>query len=392
LRQICLQSESLMRVLNVNSSLDLKSGGGTAERTFQMSRFLAMHGVDCTVLKIGNDLDQERLAELAPATVEAFRPMWKRFYIPRVKWATLSKLVDDADIVHLMGHWGVLNALIYVVLRTRRKPYVVCPAGALPIFGRSRYLKRLYNALIGNAIIQNASGWIAVTASEIPHFEKYGVSSANITIIPNGVVENELPAGAVERTRVKFSLPNAPHILFMGRLNAIKGPDLLLNAFKSVAGDFPTCHLVFAGPDGGMLSVLRRAAIDLGFSHRVHFLGYVDGGDKTALYHMADLLVVPSRQEAMSIVALEAGICGTLAMITDQCGFSEVASIDPRLEVPATAAGIATGLRLLLSDKASMDSLAPKWQQFVRGRFAWDKLIHRYIGFYHGLLSSKATS
>ncbi|MDB5822794.1 MAG: putative glycosyl transferase, group 1 family protein [Herminiimonas sp.] len=381
-----------MRVLNVNSSLDLKSGGGTAERTFQMSRFLAMQGVDCTVLTIGYGLEQERLAELAPATVEEFRPLWRRFHMPRIKWASLRKLVDDPDIVHLMGHWGVLNALVYLVVRIRRKPYVVCPAGALPIFGRSRYLKRLYNAFIGNAIIRNASGWIAVTASEIPHFETYGVSSANITIIPNGVVENDLPSGAVERTRAKFGLPNASLILFMGRLNPIKGPDMLLNAFQSIAGDFPTCHLVFAGPDGGMLSELRRAAGDRGLSHRVHFLGHVDGRDKTALYHMADLLVVPSRQEAMSIVALEAGICGTLALITDQCGFSEIAGIDPRLEVPATAAGIAIGLRLLLSDKASMAALEPIWQQFVRNGFSWDRLIHRYIALYCGLLSGNANS
>lgn len=381
-----------MRVLNVNSSLDLKSGGGTAERTFQMSRFLAMQGVDCTVLTIAAEVEKERLVEIAPATVETLRPIWKRFHVPRIEWTRLRHLVDDADIVHLMGHWGVLNALVYPVLRFRRKPYVVCPAGALPIFGRSRYLKRLYNAVIGNAIIRNASGWIAVTPSEIPHIEQYGVPAANITVIPNGVVENDFPSGAIEQTKAKFGLPNDSLILFMGRLNPIKGPDLLLNAFKSVAGDFPTCHLVFAGPDGGMLSELRRAAVDHGLSHRVHFLGHVDGGDKTALYHMADLLVVPSRQEAMSIVALEAGICGTLALITDQCGFSEIAGIDPRLEVPATAAGIATGLRLLLSDKASMAALAPTWQQFVRDGFAWDRLIHRYLVLYRGLLSGKANS
>jgi glycosyltransferase involved in cell wall biosynthesis len=381
-----------MRVLNVNSSLDLKSGGGTAERTFQMSRFLAMQGVECTVLTIGYDLEQVRLAELAPATVEAFHPMWKRFHVPRIKWTRLRKLVDDADIVHLMGHWGVLNALVYLVLRVRRKPYVVCPAGALPIFGRSRYLKRLYNALIGNAIIRNASGWIAVTPSEIPQFEEYGVLAANITVIPNGVVENDLPSGAIERTRLKFGLPNESLILFMGRLNPIKGPDLLLNAFKSVAGDFPTSHLVFAGPDGGLLSDLRRTAAEHRLSHRVHFLGHVDGVDKTALYRMASLLVVPSRQEAMSIVALEAGIAGTLALVTDQCGFSEITDIDPRLEVPATAAGLAAGLQALLIDEASMARVAPKWQRFVREGFGWDRLIPRYLALYGSLLSGKATT
>lgn len=381
-----------MRVLNVNSSLDLKSGGGTAERTFQMSRFLAMQGVDCTVLTIAAEVEKERLVEIAPARVETLPPMWSRFHVPRVKWTRLRNLVDGADIVHLMGHWGVLNALVYPMLRFRRKPYVVCPAGALPIFGRSHYLKRLYNALIGNAIIRNASGWIAVTPSEIPHFEKYGVPAANITVIPNGVVENDFPPGATERTKSKFGLTNDPLILFMGRLNPIKGPDLLLDAFKSISTEFPAYHLVFAGPDGGLLSELRRAASDAGLSDRIHFLGHVEGVDKTALYHMASLLVVPSRQEAMSIVALEAGICGTLALITDQCGFGEIAEIDSRLIVPANAPGIARGLRRLLVDEASMAAVSPKWQRFVREGFGWDRLIHRYLALYRNLLSGKATT
>ena len=48
----------MIKILNVNSSLDLKLGGGTAERTFQMTRFLAQQpATQCTVLTLDIDMN-----------------------------------------------------------------------------------------------------------------------------------------------------------------------------------------------------------------------------------------------------------------------------------------------------------------------------------------------
>lgn len=381
-----------MHILNVNSSLCLKTGGGTAERTFQMSRFLARQdGVQCTVLALDIELDLPRVQAHAPATVVALPCLWKRFYVPRYGWRTIWRLVDEADIIHMMGHWSVLNLLVYLVARRANKPYVVCPAGSLPIFGRSALLKRIYNMIAGRTMIQNASAWIAVTASEFPHFKDYGIPVSLVDIIPNGVCENDFPLTDRAVFLKRHNLPDAPLVLFMGRLNPIKGPDLLLQAFVQAHHQFPGFHLVFAGPDGGMLSELVQAAKRSGISEYIHFLGYVSGEDKSAAYHSAELLVVPSRQEAMSIVALEAGICGTPVLLTDQCGFSDISIVDPRLEVPATVSGIALGLTNLLVDKSVLPRVAPLWQDFVRRNYAWDAIVLKYIELYKRVVQSQAT-
>lgn len=372
-----------MRILNVNSSLGLKTGGGTAERTFQMSRFLARQdGVQCTVLALDIELDPLRVQAHAPATVVALPCFWKRFYVPRSGWRTIQRLVAEADIIHMMGHWSVLNLLVYFAARRANKPYVVCPAGALPIFGRSAFLKRIYNLIAGRAMIQNAAAWIAVTAGEFPHFEGYGIPVSQVVVIPNGVCEEDFPLTDRGVFLKRYNLPDAPIVLFMGRLNPIKGPDLLLQAFIQARHQFPDFHLVFAGPDGGMLSELRQAAKRSGISEYVHFLGYVSGEDKSAAYHYAELLVVPSRQEAMSIVALEAGICGTPVLLTDQCGFSDIRLVDSRLEVPATVNGIAQGLSNLLVDKAVLIHVAPAWKDFVRRGYAWSAIVLEYLELY----------
>lgn len=376
-----------LRVLNVNDTLDLKTGGGTAERTFQMSRHLARHGAHCQVLTIDSaHLDDQRIAALRPAELVVLPCLWRRFNFPKMDWGTIRKLVDKADVIHLMGHWSILNVLVYFAARRVGKPYVICPAGALPLFGRSRWLKRTFNFLVGSDIVLNASGWIAVTTGEFHQFEEYGVPSSRVTVIPNGVSEEDFPLVDVDEFKRRRGLPDAPIILFMGRLNPIKGPDLLLEAFILARGSFPDFHLVFAGPDGGMQLILQKVAEQKGVSGCVHFLGHVSGTDKAAAYRMARLLVVPSRQEAMSIVAIEAGFCGTPVLLTDQCGFSDVKMINARLEAPATVHGIAEGLTHLLGDPKELSAISSVWSKFVKQQYSWPSLVPEYFRLYNSIL------
>jgi glycosyltransferase involved in cell wall biosynthesis len=378
----------VIKVLNVNSSLDSKTGGGTAERTFQMSRFLARRGLKCTVLTIDTGLDDARVFSLQPANIVAIPLLFRRFYVPKVSWKTISDLVKQADIVHLMGHWGILNALVYFAVRRAGKPYVVCPAGALPLFGRSGWLKRLYNAIVGRAIIRNASAWIAVTSSELPQFEAYGIPASQIKVISNGVCEDDFSEFDVPIFLQKNRIPDVPIILFMGRLNLIKGPDLLLQAFFSLKDKIPSYHLVFAGPDGGMLSSLVEMTANMDLGDRVHFVGFIAGREKVACYHAANLLVVPSRQEAMSIVALEAGICGVPALLTDQCGFSEVNIVDQSLESTATVSGLANAILQLVSNHENLKLLGSKFRDLVLSRYTWDSKVSEYMHLYQKILKT----
>lgn len=372
-----------MRVLNVTSSIDLQSGGGTGERTFQMSHALAQAGIQCTVLTLSIGLDSARVDAMRPAKTVALPCMWRRFYVPLGGWLTIGRLVREADLVHLMGHWSVLNALVYLAARRAGKPYVICPAGALPLFGRSGWLKRAYNFLVGDAMVRNASAWIAVTPIEFPQFASYGIPASSVLVLPNGVREDDTSSHLPPHIG---HLPDSPFILFMGRLNPIKGPDLLLESFAQVSDRFPDHHLVFAGPDGGMLAELTARTQLLGLSHRVHFMGHIEGREKAGAYQAAQLLVVPSRQEAMSIVALEAGISGTPVLLTDQCGFDEIAALDGRLVVAASSEGLAAGLLALLGDADGLQQIGLRTKAFVKAKYAWPTIIMRYLDLYRRIV------
>jgi len=378
-----------MMVLNVNSSIDSHKGGGMAERTFQVSKFLARAGVECTVLTTDMGLTPERVRSMENVEVIALPCLNHRFYLPKFSYAGLREIVKRADIVHLMGHWTFLNALAYQIVRSLGKAYAVCPAGALPVFGRSKMIKMMYNQLAGKRIIRNADCHIAITRGELPAFLSYGVDSDRVSVIPNGINPDDFLERNDAEFRKKFGLSEKLIILYMGRLNRIKGPDLLLRAFCSLKDELPEYQLVFAGPDEGMMEELKKLVALSDMEDRVRFIGHIGGVDKSFAYHAAELLVVPSRQEAMSIVALESGVTGTPVLITDQCGFNEITAADGGRVVPATVDGLKEGLILMMADCDGLRTMGAKLKQFVEENFTWDLVAAEYIHLYRRILDKK---
>jgi len=379
-----------MKILNVNMTIDPVSGGGTAERTIQMSKFLIKADVECTILTMDLGLTPELLRELNGIDITTLPCINKRFFFPKLSFSmmkTIMKLVRAVDLVHIMGHWTIINALIYFAARRLDKPYVVCPAGALSKFGRSKLLKTFYNFLVGYSLVRHAAFCIAVTADEISHFQSYGVKREKIIVIPNGINTENYLDDDINAFRDKFGLGDNPLILFLGRLNLIKGPDLLLRAFCNVKEKLKNYHLVIAGPDEGLLAVLQEVAVTHGIADRVHFAGFLRGADKSQAYHAADLLVIPSRKEAMSIVVLEAGIVGTPVLITDQCGLNEIERIQGGKVVSASIEGLQEGLIEVLKDTKALKFMGGNLNIFVKDRFLWDSIINKYIQLYNQLLS-----
>ena len=377
-----------MKVINVIMSLDPVWGGGTAERTLKLSRQMAKMGVETVILTTDMGLNKEYINSIQDVEIVALPCLIKRFYFPKFNYKRIKDLLSEADIVHLMGHWTFINALVYFILRRIKKPYVVCPAGMLPIYGRSHVKKNLFNFFIGNKIITNASGCIAIAKNEIDQFKEYGVPEKEITLIPNGVNAEDFVGDPSIDFREKFSLQGAPFLLFMGRMNAMKGPGLLFEAFANLKDELGGYHLVFAGPDEGMVHVLKEMTIKLSLENMVHFVGHLGRVDKVAAYHGMEILVIPSLKDAMSLVVIEAGIVGKPVLITDQCGFNDVAEVSGGMVVPATVMGIQKGLIEILKDKEKLKTMGCNLKKYVENNFTWQHAADKYLQLFKNILNS----
>jgi D-inositol-3-phosphate glycosyltransferase len=142
----------------------------------------------------------------------------------------------------------------------------------------------------------------------------YGLPPCQLNIVPCGVdVRLFTPGNHYERAamRTRLSPDGRPLLLFVGRLDPIKGIDLLL---ESVAEMRAAPRLVVVGgnpPDDPEVARLRARAEGLGLGDRVLFPGAVPQRELPPYYRAADALVVTSRYESFGLVAVEALACGT---------------------------------------------------------------------------------
>ncbi|MGN8261165.1 glycosyltransferase [Pseudomonas sp. SMSB3] len=373
-----------MKVLLVNISLDAERGGGTAERTRHLATHLAKAGASCEVMGMNGNSWQSEFDGLGVKTYITGH-LGNRFPLPLLNPWRAWRAVRNADVIHIMGYWNLLSVAIGLLALIGRRPYVLCPAGEFASVGSPRPVMKIFHLCLGRWLIKAASGFIAITQLEQQMIARVaGVPQESVAIVGNAVSEPEASAVGAPLT-----LPSEPFILFMGRLAPVKGPDLLIQAYI----DTPEAHpypLVMAGPDFGMQHDLQALASASGLLDRIHFIGFLDETQRTQAYRRAMMLVIPSRSEAMSLVALEAGVVGLPVLLTDTCGFEQVEEVGGGLVVPASSMGIAKGLRAMLADHQELKLRGDRLRTLVMGQYTWTATVQTLLRRFQSLINNRS--
>lgn len=141
----------------------------------------------------------------------------------------------------------------------------------------------------------------------------YGASPAKIEIIPCGVDLDLFRPIGKDLARRRLGITNRRIILFVGRMDPLKGLDILLQAVARLEDREGLKVLVVGGRLEGDEGLSRYCAMahEMGIANQVAFLGSLDQEELPLYYNAADLCVVPSYYESFSLVAVEALACGT---------------------------------------------------------------------------------
>ena len=143
--------------------------------------------------------------------------------------------------------------------------------------------------------------------------ELYGADPTRIEIVPPGVDRAFFSPGDRAGARAALGLDDRPTVLFVGRIQPLKGPLVAVEALALLRD--PRARLVMvggpSGPEGAAEWERTRAAVDsLSLSDRVTFVEPQPHHVLSTYYRAADVVVVPSRSESFGLVALEAAACG----------------------------------------------------------------------------------
>jgi D-inositol-3-phosphate glycosyltransferase len=166
-------------------------------------------------------------------------------------------------------------------------------------------------------VIAEADRLVANTRFEAEDLVRcYDADPTRLTVVQPGVDLDRFRPGVADRRR--FGLPENGHVIaFVGRIQPLKGPDVLISALAALRRRNPAADVtvvICGGPSGSGLdrpSSLVELAESLGVADAVRFLPPQTGEDLARLYRAADLVAVPSYNESFGLVALEAQACGT---------------------------------------------------------------------------------
>ncbi len=211
----------------------------------------------------------------------------------------------------------------------------------------------------------------------------------DITLIPNGISIAEI---AHARGRHKRQ---AGRILFVGRLEQMKGVDTLLTAFAEIVnsgqwtvgseGRSPSLRIV---GDGSLRTELERLSRELGIADRVTFAGYLSPPALYDEFASAEIFAGLSRSEAFGNVFAEAQAAGLAVVATNVGGIPDIISdgVTGLLVPPDDPTAASAAIVSLLTDQAECLRLAAAGEESAK-TFDWSVITERYAHLYDALFA-----
>lgn len=393
-----------LNIVHVVNSLDPRSGG-----PIYALRALIRHQLErghCVTV-IATDMQ----AGVGGLSRQAFRrqieldPLWKAVHFHLLRsWGrgrpwnhlglalnagsvvadVLDHCSNAATVVHIHGVFSYLSSLASRACYQRKVPYVLEPYGAYDeaCFRSNLWpLKLLYHYLFTRWELRHAS--VVRVASEFeakPLRRIVGNERGRIVSIPYGVDLPALDNGCGPAAR-----SSDPTVGFLSRLAKKKRPEWVIQACAKLRSEFPNLRVWIAGSDDGHRRKVEKVIHSLGAQKWVKLDGFLHGEAKEAFFQAITVLVLPSKDESLGAVVLEALAHGVPAVVTPGVAAHEyVDSSSCGFTVPDAVEEVAQGIRrILLANKCE---LGRRGREYVEKNLIWPIINEKVERLYMTLI------
>lgn len=361
-----------MRILHVAHSLE---PGGMENGIVNMARALTPRGFEFYVACLER---RGAFAERLPSPDHAFVLGKKSGFSPGAAWnlgCSIARL--RPDIIHSHN----LGPLIYSGLATfggRRAPLIQGEHSQLTDDERSPQRLRQRRWLY-----RGCRAIHTVSAAMRDELISLGFPRSKITAITNGVDTSHFAPGDRQAARAALGLPTDAQCLgIVGRFGPFKQHRQLIEAFESIAAQFPRTHLLIAGGGGSEEAAIIARAGSSSVRGHIHLLGFQ--ADPRVCYHALDLLIIPSTNEGLSNVALEAMACGVPVLVRSGCGHEQIitSGFDGWISSLDSAEKLANELDRIFSEPASLVDFGANARKKVVEQFSLASMTDAYEHLY----------
>ena len=385
-----------MNILQVFDFFSLSHGGGTVDILYHLSRSLSSRGHNVVLYTSDFKLDKDYIQSLEGVKGYPFHSrinMAGLHVMPGIIAAS-RKSIKDFDVIHMHCFRSFQNIVLHHYATKFNIPYIVDAHGSAPRITVGRkgpmfYFKWLYDVLFGYRILRDAAGLVAETQVGAAEYVELGARPEAITVIHPPINSGEfahLPSPG--KFRQKYSIAEKKVVMFLGRINWIKGMDFLVDSFALLASQREDIILVIVGTDDGYKRVLDKRIDDLGIRDKVIYTGFLGGKDKLSALVDADVLVQPSIYEQAARPSLEAILCDTPVIVSKNTGAGEdIREMDAGYLVDH---GDVNGMKdAILHIFANLDEVRAKTQrgrEYIKKNLSLDAQMDRYEQLYREVI------
>lgn len=226
--------------------------------------------------------------------------------------------------------------------------------------------------------------------------ERTGLPIERFELIANPLSKSE----AATPSRDIFPDRSFPRLLFVGRIEPLKGADLLVEMLPAVASAYPNVHLAFVGSEPRPASSeksyadrLRERLKEIGLLHKTTFAGLVRRSEVPALQRVADLCLFPSRYDSSPYACLEAMLAGSCVIASRVGGMPEyITHGESGWLVEPDAQALAEAVVHLAGDTGLRAHLARTAQAQIYSKCSPEQVASRSVSLYHQAIRQFSTS
>jgi glycosyltransferase involved in cell wall biosynthesis len=308
--------------------------------------------------------------------------MWQKSWLTRflvlpffaVHVVAIAKVARDCDLIH--ANWTLSGAAALAGQTLHQRPVILTVQGSdIVRAARLPVIDKLTRVVLGRckSILALSSALAQATVA-------LGIPQGRVRVIPNGVDVDHFVPPAAENWR-------EPIILFVGALSEIKGCAYLIAAMPHVLEAEPKASLIVIGVGPQQLE-LQVLASRIGVESKVQFLGSQSPTQVRDWMRLARVFVLPSVEEGLGVVLLEALACGTPCIGSRVGGIPDVITPDVGLLTPVgDPAALASAIKSALTlSRDAWQGLSRAARERAEREYDWRLIASQLISVYHNAL------
>jgi len=356
---------------------------------------LSQKGIKVKVLSpIPKNYDIEKLKFITelPFEVEYVEEQLPRYVMPSFSLKFFKRIKELAKNCNLIYLSGIFDFYSIPVLYTNTK-FIYSAHGsfmkdAYNMIKLKKLKKDFYMSTVGYKLLDKAILIRLITEKEKEHFlEFYPEFENKIRVIPNGLDLSQLEANLNKSALIEKypKLKNKKIILFLSRINWIKGLNILIPAFAKLYNEDKNYHLLIVGKDDGdgYEQRVRQWVNEYGLTDAVTFTGLLTGKDKLMAFYGSDVFVLPSYSENFGVAVVEAMACGVPIVVSDKVGISrEIMRYNAGTLVKNTVDDVYNGIKNVFSNLDKTKDMALNGRKMVHELYDINKVADKMIEMY----------